>query len=103
MYPCTNLLPGTMAWINKLKWKGLSEFLAAKRMPVYATVANQQANKTDAFVQEYDNMIYYWILNAGHMVWKFLTILIYVSPYSLQVPKDNGEMAFKMLNLVIGS
>ena len=71
-----------MAWINKLKWKGLSEFQGAKRMPVYATVAHQQANKTDAFVQEYDNMIFYWILNAGHMVWK-LTILIYVSPYSL--------------------
>jgi len=57
-----------MAWINKLTWKGLSGFQAAKRSPVYATAAHEKVNKTDGFVQEYENMIFYWILNAGHMV-----------------------------------
>ena len=57
-----------MAWIDKLKWEGLSDFKAAKRVPVYATSAHEQVSETDGFVQEYKNMVFYWILNAGHMV-----------------------------------
>ena len=93
-----------MAWIDKLKWGGLSGFKTAKRVPVYATSAHEQVSKTDGFVQEYENMVFYWILNAGHMVWwLFCLIQFYVPLYSLQVPKDNGDMALKMFNLVIGS
>ena len=51
-----------------MKWQGLSGFKTAKRIPVYATSAHEQVSSTDGFVQEYENMVFYWILNAGHMV-----------------------------------
>ena len=71
--PCVSItrfvdFSGTMAWIDKLTWKGLSKFMTADRVPVYATTAHQKVSQPDGFMQEYENMVFYWILNAGHMV-----------------------------------
>ena len=57
-----------MAWIEKLKWSGLPDFLAAPRTPLYADTTHQAAGYTDGFHQAFHNMEFYWILNAGHMV-----------------------------------
>ena len=62
------ILLGAMAWIQKLKWGGLPDFLAASRTPVYADTTHQTAGYTDGFHQAFHNMEFYWILNAGHMV-----------------------------------
>lgn len=72
---------GTEAWVQKLKWSGLSEFLSAKRTPLYCEGDRQ----TQAFVKRHKNLSFYWIMNAGHMV-----------------PTDNPCMALKILQLVTG-
>ncbi|XP_065898511.1 retinoid-inducible serine carboxypeptidase-like isoform X2 [Dysidea avara] len=76
---------GTLAWVEKLKWNGLPDFLAAPRTPLYADTTHKASGYTDGFHQAFHNMEFYWILNAGHMV-----------------PKDNGKMALKMLKMVTG-
>ncbi|KAL3682188.1 hypothetical protein R1sor_000210 [Riccia sorocarpa] len=69
---------GTEAWVQKLKWKGLSKFNAAKR-----TAISCGETRTAGFVKQYENLTFYWIMNAGHMV-----------------PSDNPCMALKMLKQI---
>ncbi|CAM6098981.1 unnamed protein product [Calypogeia fissa] len=70
---------GTEAWVQKLKWSGLASFNVAKRTPLYCGGDSQ----TQAFVKKYENLAFYWILNAGHMV-----------------PTDNPCGALKLLSLI---
>ncbi|KAL5473680.1 hypothetical protein EMCRGX_G028196 [Ephydatia muelleri] len=74
---------GTLQWINKLPWSGLKDFLAAARVPLYPP-SGEATKDTGAFYQAYQNLHFYWILNAGHMV-----------------PSDAAEMAFTMLKRII--
>lgn len=74
---------GTLNWVQKLQWSGLQGFNAAKRVPLYPP-ADVETKNTGAFLQSYQNFHFYWILKAGHMV-----------------PSDAGDMALKMLRMVI--
>jgi len=69
---------GTMDWVQKLKWDGLSNFINSPRTPIYCSKEGQSG--TQAFVKSYKNLKFYWILGAGHMV-----------------PIDNPCPALKML------
>ncbi|BBN17237.1 serine carboxypeptidase 1 [Marchantia polymorpha subsp. ruderalis] len=70
---------GTEAWVQKLKWPGLAEFNRAERKAISC-----DETQTSAFVKQHENLTFYWIMNAGHMV-----------------PTDNPCMASKMLKLII--
>ncbi|KAI9076246.1 hypothetical protein K1719_041819 [Acacia pycnantha] len=55
---------GTEAWLRKLKWEGLQNFLNKDRTALYCG-----SNKsTKGFVKSYKNLSFYWILGAGHFV-----------------------------------
>ncbi|KAL3716467.1 hypothetical protein ACJRO7_008118 [Eucalyptus globulus] len=56
---------GTEAWLNKLKWDGLSSFLSEDRVPLHC---GKGFTGTKGFVRSYRNLFFYWILGAGHMV-----------------------------------
>ncbi|KAI6675721.1 hypothetical protein NL676_003627 [Syzygium grande] len=56
---------GVEAWLNKLKWDGLSNFLSEDRVPLYC---GKGSTGTKGFVRSYRNLFFYWILGAGHMV-----------------------------------
>ena len=60
-------LIGTLKWIEKLKWNRLPDFLKAPRKPLYPP-SGVRSKETGAFVQNFDNLYFYWILKAGHMV-----------------------------------
>ena len=53
--------------MSKLQWPHLKEFMSAKRVPLYPTTGKAK-KATGAFLQEYMNLKFYWILKAGHMV-----------------------------------
>ncbi|KAF6991054.1 hypothetical protein CFC21_008178 [Triticum aestivum] len=55
---------GAEAWVEKLKWDGLKNFLALPRQPLYCG----SAGATKGFVRSYKNLHFYWILGAGHFV-----------------------------------
>ncbi|VAH09204.1 unnamed protein product [Triticum turgidum subsp. durum] len=55
---------GAEAWVQKLKWDGLKNFLALPRQPLYCG----SAGATKGFVRSYKNLHFYWILGAGHFV-----------------------------------
>ncbi|KAE9616721.1 hypothetical protein Lal_00034494 [Lupinus albus] len=55
---------GTEAWIRKLKWEGLQNFLGKDRTPLYCG----SEKKTKGFFRSYKNLHFYWILGAGHFV-----------------------------------
>ncbi|KAK7257666.1 hypothetical protein RIF29_31806 [Crotalaria pallida] len=55
---------GTEAWIRKLKWEGLRNFLGKHRKALYCG----DDGKTKGFVKSYKNLHFYWILGAGHFV-----------------------------------
>ncbi|XP_028756886.1 serine carboxypeptidase-like 51 isoform X2 [Neltuma alba] len=55
---------GVEAWLRKLKWEGLPNFLRKERTPLYCG----SNKKTKGFVKSYKNLRFYWILGAGHMV-----------------------------------
>ncbi|KAJ9542795.1 hypothetical protein OSB04_029301 [Centaurea solstitialis] len=59
---------GTEAWINKLKWDGLSAYLNLERTPLYC---GKDDTVTKGFVRSYKNFAFYWILGAGHFVSNF--------------------------------
>ena len=67
VYFSCSVIPGTIAWIDKLTWSSLSKFKAAKRTPVYPLTDPTKTN-TGAFYQTYQNLAIYWILKAGHLV-----------------------------------
>ncbi|KAI3518169.1 hypothetical protein L1887_06621 [Cichorium endivia] len=56
---------GTEAWINKLKWDGLSAYLNLARTPLYC---GEDKSTTKGFFKSYENFAFYWILGAGHFV-----------------------------------
>lgn len=58
---------GTMNWVQKLEWSGLKSFLNTKRIPIYPP-SRRSLKDTGAFLQFYENLYFYWILKAGHMV-----------------------------------
>lgn len=74
---------GTLQWINRLEWSGLNNFLNAPHVPLYPP-SGEATQNTGAFYQAFQNLHFYWILNAGHMV-----------------PSDAAEMAFTMLKRII--
>ncbi|KQK21412.1 serine carboxypeptidase-like 51 [Brachypodium distachyon] len=55
---------GAEAWVQKLKWDGLNNFLSLPRRPLYC----DSAQTTKGFVKSYKNLHFYWILGAGHFV-----------------------------------
>ncbi|XP_022140631.1 serine carboxypeptidase-like 51 [Momordica charantia] len=55
---------GTEAWIDKLKWDGLKEYLNTVRTPLFC--GNEKHTK--GFTRSYKNLHFYWILGAGHYV-----------------------------------
>lgn len=54
--------PGTVEWINRLKWNGLNDYLKAKRTSIIV----------DKYIEGYQrvhkNFGVYWANRAGHMV-----------------------------------
>ena len=55
---------GTERWVQRLKWPGLQKYNNASRQQM-------KSGKTPvAFLKQYDNFSFYWILDAGHMVRK---------------------------------
>ncbi|XP_061471320.1 retinoid-inducible serine carboxypeptidase [Rhineura floridana] len=71
---------GQEAWLRKLKWPKMKQFSAQKWKPLYVGSASTE---TAAFHKSYDNLDFFWILKAGHMV-----------------PADQGDMALKMVRMV---
>jgi len=69
--------PGTEAWVNTLKWSGLSSWKKAPRLPMYP---DSSTSLTGAFVKSYENFSFYYIMRAGHMV-----------------PADQPDMAYVFL------
>uniref|UniRef100_A0A0E0KEM0 Carboxypeptidase n=1 Tax=Oryza punctata TaxID=4537 RepID=A0A0E0KEM0_ORYPU len=55
---------GAEAWVKKLKWDGLKNFLSIPRQPLQCG----SFKGTKAFVRSYKNLHFYWILGAGHFV-----------------------------------
>ncbi|RDX57895.1 Serine carboxypeptidase-like 51, partial [Mucuna pruriens] len=55
---------GTEAWLKKLKWAGLPNFLGKNRRPIFCG----SDEKTKGFFKSYKNLNFYWILGAGHFV-----------------------------------
>ncbi|XP_031266153.1 serine carboxypeptidase-like 51 isoform X1 [Pistacia vera] len=55
---------GTEAWVEKLKWEGLQNFLKTERSPLFCGKDKQ----TRGFTKSYKNLHFYWILGAGHFV-----------------------------------
>lgn len=71
---------GTLDWIYKLKWDGLSKWKEATRMELY----DDDKHNLAGFYQLYKNFQFYEILNAGHMA-----------------PADNPEGVIKMLKKIL--
>ncbi|XP_020115209.1 serine carboxypeptidase-like 51 isoform X2 [Ananas comosus] len=57
---------GTEAWVQKLKWDGLTDFTGANRKALYCD--GNEAGATKGFVKSHKNLHFYWILGAGHFV-----------------------------------
>uniref|UniRef100_A0A6N2KPD7 Carboxypeptidase n=2 Tax=Salix viminalis TaxID=40686 RepID=A0A6N2KPD7_SALVM len=57
---------GTEAWVEKLRWEGLSKFLGMSRTPLFCGAEQQQL--TRGFTKSYKNLNFFWILGAGHFV-----------------------------------
>ncbi|KAF2939567.1 hypothetical protein DAI22_03g205100 [Oryza sativa Japonica Group] len=55
---------GAEAWVKKLKWDGLKNFLSLPRQHLKCG----SSKGTKAFVRSYKNLHFYWILGAGHFV-----------------------------------
>uniref|UniRef100_A0A8D0KNK8 Carboxypeptidase n=1 Tax=Salvator merianae TaxID=96440 RepID=A0A8D0KNK8_SALMN len=71
---------GQEAWIRKLKWSKLKQFSEQNWKPLYTS---PESTETAAFHKSYDNLDFFWILKAGHMV-----------------PADQGDMALKMVRMI---
>ncbi|XP_034959731.2 retinoid-inducible serine carboxypeptidase [Zootoca vivipara] len=71
---------GQEAWLRKLKWPMLKKFNAQRWKPLYV---GSESTVTAAFHKSYENLDFFWILKAGHMV-----------------PADQGDMALKMVKMV---
>ncbi|XP_044510918.1 serine carboxypeptidase-like 51 [Mangifera indica] len=56
---------GVEAWIKKLKWDGLKDFLSIEHSPLYC---GSDDSITKGFVSSYKNFFFYKILGSGHFV-----------------------------------
>ena len=63
---------GQESWVQKLKWPQLSKFNPLKWKALYT---DPKSSETAAFVKSYENLAFYWILKAGHMVSDLPTIV----------------------------
>ncbi|KAK3006232.1 hypothetical protein RJ639_016803, partial [Escallonia herrerae] len=68
---------GTEAWMNKLKWDGLPNFLSTSRAPLYC--GSDDVPTTKGFLASYKNLFFYWILGAGHFVSSSRTALRFLA------------------------
>ncbi|GER39706.1 serine carboxypeptidase-like 51 [Striga asiatica] len=57
---------GTEAWVKKLKWEGLQNFMSTARTPIAYTSNGQ--GMLFGFEKSHENLSFYWILGAGHFV-----------------------------------
>ena len=71
---------GTLGWIQRLTWPGLSEYNSAKRY----ILTNPSTNVPEMFVKYHDRFTMYWVLNSGHVV-----------------PADVPDVALKILHRTI--
>ncbi|MEE6507014.1 hypothetical protein FKM82_007944 [Ascaphus truei] len=71
---------GQEDWVKKLKWPHLDQFKSLKWKALHAS---PKRSETAAFYKSYENLSFFWILKAGHMV-----------------PADQGDMALKMLRMI---
>ncbi|KAE8693043.1 Serine carboxypeptidase-like 51 [Hibiscus syriacus] len=55
---------GTEAWIDKLRWEGVGDFVSTERSPLYC----REEAATKGFHKSYKNLQFFWILGAGHFV-----------------------------------
>jgi len=70
---------GTVQWMNRLQWSGIQQLLNSERVPITVNAI------VTGFKQSYQNVTFYTILDAGHMV-----------------PSDQGDTALLMLREVTG-
>lgn len=56
---------GTDAWMEQLKWEGLSAFKAAAAKPFYV---KGDTARTAGFFKAHKNLAMYIVLSAGHMI-----------------------------------
>ncbi|XP_048235854.1 serine carboxypeptidase-like 51 isoform X2 [Ricinus communis] len=56
---------GAEAWVNRLKWDGLKNFLKQERTPLYCKNDN---TTTKGFRSSYKNLSFFWVMGAGHFV-----------------------------------
>ncbi|CAK9178850.1 unnamed protein product [Ilex paraguariensis] len=56
---------GAEAWLDKLKWYDLQNYLSSPRAPLYC---GRDETTTKGFMSSYKNLFFYWILGAGHFV-----------------------------------
>lgn len=56
---------GQEAWVRKLKWPQMKQFNRQKWKALYVS---PESTDTAAFHKSYENLAFYWILKAGHMV-----------------------------------
>ncbi|KAL5218801.1 hypothetical protein ABZP36_019485 [Zizania latifolia] len=74
---------GVEAWVQKLTWVGLKNFLSLPRHPLHCCDSSKLIK---AFVRSYQNLQFYWILEAGH-----------------SVPVDQPCVALNMISSIIQS
>ncbi|CAM0871566.1 unnamed protein product [Alopecurus aequalis] len=79
---------GVEAWVKKLKWDGLKNFLSLPRLPLQVCdpAAHCSGGATKAYSRSYKNFHFYWILGAGH-----------------RVPVDQPDVCLKMIGEVTQS
>ncbi|XP_063071675.1 retinoid-inducible serine carboxypeptidase [Engraulis encrasicolus] len=71
---------GQENWVKDLKWPGIEHFSKMKWTPLDDP---ESPGVTGAFVKNYKNFAFYWILKAGHMI-----------------PSDQGDMALRMMQMI---
>jgi serine carboxypeptidase 1 len=54
--------PGTVEWINNLKWDGKEGYSTAKRTGIYVDGA------LEGYKKHYEKLSMYWVLRSGHWV-----------------------------------
>ena len=71
---------GTLGWIRRLTWPGLSGFRSAKREALY----HPDTYAPQMFTKSHEHLTMYWVLDAGHVV-----------------PADAPEAALRILEATI--
>ncbi|GAB0094582.1 retinoid-inducible serine carboxypeptidase [Sergentomyia squamirostris] len=54
--------PGTLRWVERLHWPHRNSFLNAERKAIVVNDVHE------GYARKYENLSFYWILRAGHMV-----------------------------------